>query len=192
MRSTSRKSQVSSPDVYSDFNDEMRAPQIVTPRMADAAESDRNQDFPTRADILTRLGFHSTSKLHGVQLEMYKHNLAKYRDNSEARKLITTCGEYNDHGGDHIKFDKRSVSTSKMMDNRRIWETVHDTGRSGKTTKSRNQIKPNFTNDDIKKQLDLRPISRNATYETVALDYHRQQRDFPGISNPRTQHQLEG
>ena len=150
MRSASKKSQMSSPDAYSDLNDETRAPPIVTPRKvtdADAAESERNHDFPEGADFLTRLGFHSTSKLHNAQLEMYKQNLAKYRDNSEARKLITTCGEYSDHG-DRIQLDKRSVSTSKMMDQKRIWETVHNTGRSGKTTKSRNHMKPNFTNDD--------------------------------------------
>lgn len=120
---------------------------------------------------------------------MYNNNLMKYRDNSEARKLITTCGEYEDQGG---QLEKRSVSTSKMMDDRCIWENLHDAGGTGRKANSRNILNAHFSDIGTKRPLELEPISRNGTYATSALDYRRQQRDYPGISNPQTLHQLEG
>ena len=51
----------------------------------------------------------TTGFIHNKQQEMYIKNLAKYRDFSAARQLMTSCGEYNPVEDEKV-FKARSYS----------------------------------------------------------------------------------
>ena len=54
-------------------------------------------------------------------------------------------------------------------------------------------MQPHYSVVDLRNRPnDLETIAKTATYATSALNYRRQQRDFPGLSNPINLHQLEG